>query len=358
MNRPTISLCSALPLGDGVPEWVQLLPANLAYTVDGRGPYRVKDAAALMAASLKPGQKLVLDENHATDLAAPRGGSAPARGWIVELQSRADGIWGRVEWTGEGNRLMEDKAYRGVSPVILHAKDKTVTSILRASLTNAPNLLGLASLHQENREMDWKLKLIEALGLGGDVGDEDIVAALTAKLKAPSEEDAKAALQSTLAPIAKAAGLAETADAAAVLTGVTLLASKGGDQSGQVVALQSEIAGLTTKLTALSEAGATKDATAFVDASIREGRVGLKPVRDEYITMHAANPAHAEKLIKAMPILQSGNGLRDRDVDAEDHDDPQLLASDAAVYQRKLADAGQSITFATAVMAVKEGKHK
>jgi len=40
---------------------------------------------------------LIIDENHATDHAAPHGLPAPSRGRIVEMQGRPDGIWGRVE---------------------------------------------------------------------------------------------------------------------------------------------------------------------------------------------------------------------------------------------------------------------
>src|SRR5690606_6682234 len=119
------------------------------------------------------------DENHATDLAAPRGEPAPARGWIVELQQRADGVWGRVEWTEEGGRLVSGRAYRGISPVIQHLKNGEVTAILRASLVNRPNLRGLTALHQEN-DMDLLAKLSAALGLPAATTEDGAIAAVTA----------------------------------------------------------------------------------------------------------------------------------------------------------------------------------
>ncbi|WP_375292316.1 phage protease [Sphingomonas melonis] len=144
------ALCSAVPLpaDTNVPDWIHLLPAGEIRTADGRGPYRVTNVQALMAASLAFG-KLPLDENHAIDLAAPQGGSSPARGWIVDLQQRSDGLWGRVEWTPAGRMMMADRAYRGVSPAIQHMQDGTITAVLRASLTNNPNFTGLVSLHSK-----------------------------------------------------------------------------------------------------------------------------------------------------------------------------------------------------------------
>lgn len=162
------ALCSsiALPSG-GVPDWLHLIPAGDITTKDGRGPYRIVDASRVIATSMGLG-KLPLDENHATDLAAPKGGSAPARGWIVELQRRSDGIWGRVEWTGPGRRIMEDKEYNGVSPVIAHDKAGNIAAILRASLTNSPNFAGLVSLHSRQSSSDLTAAdrhVIAALGV-------------------------------------------------------------------------------------------------------------------------------------------------------------------------------------------------
>src|SRR5688500_2480820 len=90
----------ALNASGGAADWIMLLPigaGGLITTVDKRGPYRVRDATQLVVDSLQAaGGRLPIDENHATDLAAPRGEPAPARGWATELQARQDGIYGRV----------------------------------------------------------------------------------------------------------------------------------------------------------------------------------------------------------------------------------------------------------------------
>ncbi|BAV64771.1 phage protease [Sphingobium cloacae] len=361
MTKPStsIALCSAIALADAAdaPEWIHLIPGAEIRTHDGRGPYRVTDMVALMANSLRDGDKLVLDENHATDLAAPRGEEAPARGWIVELQQRADGVWGRVEWTEAGRQKVKGKEYRGVSPVIGHRKDGTVTHILRASLVNQPNFQGLTALHQE-KHMDFRAKLIEALGLDSEADDAAIIAALTAKLEKKGDDD-KVALQSALGPIAMAVGLAATADATAVLAGVEKLKEDGG-ADGRVVALQSELAGVVGQLNGLRDERARDKAEGFVDAAIAAGRVGIKPLRDDYVSLHMENPERTEKQINAMPIVKGGATLTTSPgaSAADTSDDPVQIAAHAAVYQKKQADAGITIDFAAAVAAVQEGRHK
>jgi len=270
-----IALCSAVAFAaaEDVPEWVHLLPAGEIRTVDGRGPYRVKSLQNVMARSLQGGAKLPIDECHVTDKGAALGLAAPARGWIVELQAREDGVWGRVEWNSSGQQLMADKAYIGLSPVILHSRGGDVMQLLRASLTNTPNLQGLTTLHSESNTMDWKAKLIELLGLDSNADDAAIEAALTAKMSG-----------------------GDKALCAADILG-----------SDQFVALQSELTGLATKYNALVEDGRKGAATAYVDGAIAEGRIGLKPVRDEYIALHMADADRAVKLISAMPKIGGGS---------------------------------------------------
>lgn len=138
-QTPQLALLQSMTLPDDkVAEWVHLLPSGTIATVDGRGPYSVANAAEVIAASFLDRKKLPIDENHAIDLAAPRGEASPARGYVVELQARTDGIWGRVDWTPTGKALMEDRAYVGISPAILHDAKGQVLRILSASLVNRP----------------------------------------------------------------------------------------------------------------------------------------------------------------------------------------------------------------------------
>lgn len=314
----SLALCSAVAFAadGGVPEWINLLPAGAARTVDGRGPYTVASMAALIAASLQDGQKLPLDENHATDKGAVLGLPAPARGWIVALEAREDGLWGKVEWTPTGRHLMEDKAYQGVSPVIAHTKGNRIVQLLRASLTNTPNLQGLVSLHSEEYPMDWKAKLIELLGLDSSADDAAISAALTAKMKGVASQ--------------------------AALGGQDLL------EHPSVIALQSQLSEQAALITSLTDGQSRRDATAFVDGAIREGRVGVKPLRDDYIALHMQDPERAEKLIGGMPRVSgptpAGDVLiddaGDRGLRPEDRQVMALFGVSEADYQAELKSAG------------------
>lgn len=300
-----VALCATVgQLGDGVPDWLHLLPAGDIRTADGRGPYRYADAAKLMAASLPAGERLVLDENHATDLAAPQGGSAPAMGWIVALQARPDGIWGQVEWTEAGRQLVAGRAYRAISPVIAHDKSGAIGAILRASLVNKPNLRGLTTLHQEDDSMTLLEQLAKALGLTTDISETALVAAITTLHQV--QQDTSVALQAQLGPIAQAAGLGAEAKPADIITTVTALVA-GAAAPAAITALQAELTAVSTELKALRDTGAREKATAFVDGAILQRKAGVKPLRDHYIAMHMADPARVEKEIGAMVSLQASH---------------------------------------------------
>ncbi len=321
MPRSTslITTCCAVALtrGDGAPDWVHLLPAGPITTHDGRGPYHVPSMQALAQRSLGgdgPVRRLPIDECHATDKAAPLGLPAPARGWITALEVRADGLWGQVEWTGVGRQLMEDGAYAGISPAILHSKSGEVQQLLRASLTNTPNLRGLTALHSEDEDMDWKAKLIELLGLDAGADDAAIDAALQTKLSG------------------------------AVATHAVL-------EHPSVLALQGQVTALTDELAGLRRDGARRAAEAFVDGAIAAGRVGITPLRDDYIALHMENPARAEALVGAMPVVKSGSifegepapsgGGSGGALTIEDRQVMQLFSLSEDAYRERQAALGQ-----------------
>lgn len=298
-----LAASAALPAvgSDGVvPEWVQLLPVakGEVATFDGRGPYHVEDLSAIIQASMAWERGIPIDENHATDLRP--GHEAPARGWITELQARDGGLWGRVEWTAAGRALVADKAYRGISPVLMvDPKDKrTVKLIPRASLVNVPNLRGLAALNMETSRMEGMSKIAEKLGLGADATLEQILAKIgTMSEKSDAKPDA--ALQSALTEIGTTVGL-PTGTPDAIVAAVKVKAAGGGD----VVALQAELTSVKGQLTELQSERKRSASEAYVDGEMKKGRTGITAAsREHLITLHMSQPDQAKAIIEAQPIV-------------------------------------------------------
>lgn len=295
------SLHTQLPDGEPAPGWVHLLPLGTFRGGDGRGPYHVADAAALAATSMQA-QRLVLDENHATDHSLRTGGAAPARGWIVAMEARADGVWGQVEWTRAGHEMMAERSYRGISPVFQHDKATgRVLRVLRAALTNAPNLDALTALHtQQDDTMDLPA-LRAALGLP-DTADEAAILAAAA-----ASRTAQAAHSQQIGRIATAVGAAPDAGVDAVLTALqtrTEAATDAGRMAGELVALQSQI-------TTMQLEAARERAIVVLDRAAVDGKPIPATLREHYIARHTREPAIVEQEIAGMPSLHTGGfGLR------------------------------------------------
>jgi len=169
------------------PEWIELLPAGVFYGRDGRGPFRLDDPAAVVESTtaMQMTAGLPIDYDHATDFGAPEGRPAPAAGWIRELQVRGGAVWGRVEWTPRAANSIVAREYRYVSPVFqFDPKDGSVTRLLRAGLTNNPNLhltaiaaSRTAAAASKDERMEFPTQeLRELLNLDADATAADVVA--------------------------------------------------------------------------------------------------------------------------------------------------------------------------------------
>ncbi|RFB91773.1 hypothetical protein B5K08_15865 [Rhizobium leguminosarum bv. trifolii] len=333
MEKAINSIIRALNQADATaPEWLHLLPAGEFKGVDGRGPYAAPDMDALIATFNREGHKLAVDENHSTDLAAKQGHAAPARGWIVELQKRADGLFGRVEWTPEGERMVAAKEYGFLSPVFLHSATKPfkVAKLLRVSLTNDPNLSDLKSLHstEENAMLEQLRKM---LNLPETADEAAVMAALTA---AHTQQTAAAAL---MARIAEAAGVAtDTAPDALV----TAIQSRGkvSATDAENAELKTQLVSMQAQLTTLATTTAQDKATTAIDGAIKDGKI-VPALRDHMISRHMKNPAEVESEIKLMPSLNAGGlgtrkqpGAEDVAMTAEDDKLIAMMGIDPKAY--------------------------
>ncbi|TDL83899.1 phage protease [Meridianimarinicoccus aquatilis] len=172
------------------PDWVQLVPLGRVTGRDGRS-FTVHDPKAIVRQSLTGGRELPIDYEHEMDLPRVKeAASVPAAGWIKELQARSDGIWGRVEWTPRAARMIADREYRFLSPVLWSRPDGTVMRIGGAGLVHRPNLQ-LKSLSSEESPMtdtpnattEALAEIATALGLHSEASSEDIVTAIQTKAK-------------------------------------------------------------------------------------------------------------------------------------------------------------------------------
>lgn len=173
MSAPRLeaSLAVALMTEQATPSaaWVHVLPVGTFYGRDGRGPYTVAHAEAIIDATraLAGKRQLVIDYEHQTLRSEKNGAPAPAAGWISGLKQRPNGIWALVEWTEAAAVHIAKREYRYLSPVFYHTPDGVVTAILNAALTNAPNLDQLTALARTEivpmDELTTKLREVAAL---------------------------------------------------------------------------------------------------------------------------------------------------------------------------------------------------
>lgn len=158
----------ALNAETGAPEWVHLIPAGRFTARDGR-VFDNSDPAAIIANFRHRAVDLPIDYQHQNDRPeAQANGPVPAAGWIKELQARADGIWGRIEWTARARELIANREYRYISPVLNYAKDTKKVMLLKGGgLVHSPALHLTALAEQEDRmpEPDFISQIAEALGL-------------------------------------------------------------------------------------------------------------------------------------------------------------------------------------------------
>lgn len=204
--RETLSLvtvstevCSVIPLSrDGVaPEWMLLIPRvrddGILFTNDGRGPWTVDTSAIIekfqndRTGSNGGPRPLPFDENHSTE---SRNVSAPAFGWIDDLEDRDGEIWGHVEWNRRGRQAHEDKDYLFVSPVIYVLRGTSgepgrVIGLKSAALTNNPNLADIAACQTPDQDHTMKLTieaLAAALGLPSTATADSVLSNVAGRL--------------------------------------------------------------------------------------------------------------------------------------------------------------------------------
>lgn len=224
LTLPLISDRSKAP-GEG---WYHLVPKG-EFPHRESGVIQVVDAEALTAmlnrfnaeASAPGFRGLLVDQEH---FSYDTNKSSEAYGWVREVANRANGLWGRIEWTPLGQAAVEGRQYKSLSPVwfprdleTLGEKRARPTRLDAVGLTNMPNLQGMIPLSNrapDDAAAETKVpaeqgalaEIGTALGLSGEAGVTEFLAAVSdlkakladfeSKFKALTESSADEAVSS------------------------------------------------------------------------------------------------------------------------------------------------------------------
>lgn len=147
-RQAPILFAAELPASESLGRWTKLVPAGRFSARDGRGPFDAGNLASMQAIIDRTRRyhgstDIVVDYDHQSVFAARDGvgGTAPAAGWVKDLEARNDGIYGRIEWTPAARAAITAGEYRYLSPVLpKRGADGRISMILNVALTNSPAL--------------------------------------------------------------------------------------------------------------------------------------------------------------------------------------------------------------------------
>ncbi len=163
-------------------QWVHLLPSGAIICRDGRR-FSMRHPAAIVEAFRERDAGLPVDFEHATEKPAADGKAVPAAGWITQLATRENGVWGLIEWTASAAQMIRDRAYRYISPAFMFApKNGEIIALKSAGLVHHP-AMRLTALASEEASMntvsgDFLPRVARALDLPADAGEQDVLDAI------------------------------------------------------------------------------------------------------------------------------------------------------------------------------------
>lgn len=280
-------------------EWIQVTPApdpttGLVRGRDGRTWHLQPERVLAMIKAT--GRDVILDENHASELAAPAGGASPAMGWIGtgDWEVRDGALWARPRWTPGGQRMMADKAYRWVSPTLLtrpgsNGQPGTAVSIRSIALTNNPNL-ELAELNDAQPSSAFMEAARKRFKLPDTATEAEIIAAMNAAPTVPVPPPAVPPPVPVPAPA--------PAPAPAVAPGTF-------DMNALAAMINSSVTAAVSGLRAELGAGALKaEVCSVVDGAIAAGKI-VPNQRDWYVEV-TDTPERLTALrnqVSTMPVI-------------------------------------------------------
>lgn len=291
------------------PEWIQLSPRGQVTARDGR--VFSFDPEKLVAAHVAGGIDLPIDFDHETEMAM-YSGTKPARGWIVEMQARPEGLFGRVDWLPDAVQALAARQYRYISPTFWREEDGITARLMKSAALVTSPALGMPAVASASNE-DHHMTLAELL----------------AKL-----------------------GLVATATAAEADTAIARLSSPDPQK---FVPMEQHEATVTALTAAQAEIQVGKDAahlarcTALVEDAVKAGKVA-PAAKDHFLSLAKANFDGAKAAIDVMPVLlKAGEKHHGQADDAIDTSDAAKLGAKARAYMDEQAAKGITVTAAAAV---------
>lgn len=325
------ALLSALPVGlaAGVatvellraeagtyPDWIKIAPRGDVLTRDRRA-YRI-DPERLAAAFKADGTKPAVDIGHNTERGLFDSVPQPAIGWVEEMESRADGLYARVDWLAAGKAALDSRGYRYVSPCFWTDEDGINARLVKSvALVTVPALGGLPALNSATGALPMDPELLAALGLNATAKPAEALAAIAA-LKAP--------------------------DPAKYVP------------AEQLAAANAELTNVRAQLKAQADAQEAARCAALVDGAVRAGKV-TPAAKDHYLAFAQANFEACSAALAALPALVRPGEQEPTKGATGAASDPTRLAAQARSYMDEQAARGITISAAEAVAHV-EGAAK
>lgn len=377
MNQPVnpfeFAAASASLSADATPApWVRLLPNGTFTLRDGRGPFRAGDNAAELSQVIDrslayaSNTELMMDYDHQSYFAVKPGvgGTAVASGWIKKLDARADGIWGRIEWTDAAAAKIKASEYRYISPLFTYDDAGNINRLINAALVNVPaiDFTAIAASLLTHKEPVPMKTIAKFLGLAETSSEEAILAAMTSNqqsLAAAAGLAKDIAFTSIVAGVTglvadrvklvTAAGLKLDATAEQVVAAMATIGAKAGDTVPKASFDQ-----LSAQFADLKKSVETGSVERTVAAAIEQGKV--TPANKEWATAYcASDPKGFDTFVQNAPVLTEQQ-LGDKKTPASSEINPTELAAAANVYMREQHAAGNNISYAAAVITVRDQK--
>lgn len=285
-----VALNFELAAGDNLPTELPLIPAgDVVQGRDGRA-WNNRAPQGVVDYFTARGIDVPIDLEHATELKAPQGDAAPAKGWIKAMEVREGGaIWGRVEWNPKGTELIKNQEYRYYSTVLIYEEESlTIRGISSVGLTNKPNLNVLA-LNQEQKEHTMNLK------------------ELLAKLSLPET----ATLAEALNAIGTLQGNLQTALNRAETPSLEKFIPRGDYDAALARATNAE-----QKLADQQKVELETAINSAVDAATQAGKI-IPATKDYYLAMCRQDGGleQFEKFVSAAPVVGDPSDLDDKTID-------------------------------------------